>query len=188
MIETLRWGPELLQYMNPGDLFDKTDVGLQELRTRAGGLPPRLRSLLILVDGRRTLAQLQAAAGQIGAPADALEQLLQRGLMALRSPGAAVPPQAAATASEHVDLPLETPAAPRPADAAERFRAAQKQMNDSVVDAIGMRAFFFTLKLERCFTLDDLRALLPEYRRLLAKASNVARAHAAGQRVEGLLS
>jgi len=187
MIVPLRWGRKLLQSMNPGDLFDKTDSGLQELRTRATGLPPRLRSLLILVDGRRTLAQLQAAAGQIGAPADAIEQLLQRGLVALRSPGAAPAPQAAAAGSEHVDLPLEAPGA-TPADAGERFRAAQKLMNDSVVDAIGMRAFFFTLKLERCFTLDDLRALLPEYRRLLAKASDPARARAAEQRVEGLLS
>ncbi|MFT3820365.1 MAG: hypothetical protein QM750_22590 [Rubrivivax sp.] len=175
--------------MNPGDLIDKTDSGLQELRTRAAGLPPRLRSLLILVDGRRTLAQLQAAAGQIGAPADAVEQLLQRGLVALRPLGAALQPLA--TGSEHVDLPLDAPSAPSaaaPADAAERFRSAQKLMNDSVVDAVGMRAFFFTLKLERCFMLDDLRALLPEYRRLLAKAADPARARASEQRVEGLLS
>ena len=171
--------------MNPGDLVDKTDSGLQEVRTRASGLPPRLRSLLIMVDGRRTLAQLQAAAGQIGAPADAVEQLLQRGLVALRPSGPA--PQPPAAGSEHVDLPLDAPGAAAPVDI-ERFRSAQKLMNDSVVDAIGMRAFFFTLKLERCFTLDDLRALLPEYRRLLAKAADPARARAAGQRVEGLLS
>ena len=185
MIGPLRWGPRLLQFMNPGDLIDKTDSGLQELRTRAGGLPPRLRSLLIMIDGRRTLAQVQAAAGQIGAPPDAVEQLLQRGLVALRPSGPAAQPPAAG--SEHVDLPLEAPGA-TPADAGERFRAAQKLMNDSVVDAIGMRAFFFTLKLERCFTLADLRALLPEYRRLLAKAADPARAQAAAQRVDGLLA
>ena len=185
MIGPLRWGPTLLQFMNPGDLVDKTDSGLQELRTRTAGLPPRLRSLLILVDGRRTLAQLQAAAGQIGAPSDAIEQLLQRGLVAVRPPAAAtmMPASALADGTEHVDLPLDAAAA-----AVDRFRGALKLMNDSVVDAIGMRAFFFTLKLERCATLDDLRALLPEYRRLLAKAAHPARALAAEQRVEGLLS
>jgi len=172
----------LLQFMNPGDLIDKTDSGLQELRTRAGGLPPRLRSLLIMIDGRRTLAQVQAAAGQIGAPPDAVEQLLQRGLVAVRPLGAAPQPPPPMAGSEHVDLPLDAPGA------IERFRGAQKLMNDSVVDAIGMRAFFFTLKLERCFTLADLRALLPEYRRLLAKAADPARAQAAAQRVDGLLA
>ena len=43
-------------------------------------------------------------------------------------------------------------------------------MNDAVVDALGLRAFFFTLKIERTGNLDDLRGLLPEYTRQLRRA------------------
>ena len=66
-------------------------------------------------------------------------------------------------------LPLP-PVAGVPADAAQRFQVARKFMNDTVVDALGLRAFLFTLKLEKCGTLEDLNALLPEYLRALGKA------------------
>ncbi len=36
-------------------------------------------------------------------------------------------------------------------------------MNETIVDTLGIRAFFFTLKLERCVTADDLIVLLPAY-------------------------
>ena len=50
----------------------------------------------------------------------------------------------------------------------DQLRAAQKLMNDAAVDAMGFKALFFTLKLERCFTREDLQALLPEFTRLMA--------------------
>jgi hypothetical protein len=160
--------------MNPGDVIDKTVKGLQEVKSKGLGLPPRLRSLLIMADGRQTLSQLQSAASQIGAPADALQQLLQQGLVTTRG-GAAPPrapaagPVAAAASAQPLDLPLDVPVAGT--DPGDRLRAAQKFMNNTAVDALGMRAVFFTLKIERCYNRDDLLALMPEYRRLMTKAS-----------------
>jgi len=43
-------------------------------------------------------------------------------------------------------------------------------MNETIVDARGIRAFGFTLKLERCSTLADLAALMPEYTEGLLKS------------------
>ena len=40
---------------------------------------------------------------------------------------------------------------------------------DAIVDALGMRAFVFTLRLERCATRADLAALLPDYSQALTK-------------------
>ena len=55
---------------------------------------------------------------------------------------------------------------------ADAFREARKFMNETAVDAMGIRALFFTLKLEKCATRPELAALLPDYLKLLGKAHN----------------
>jgi hypothetical protein len=65
--------------------------------------------------------------------------------------------------------PAPNPQRP-PATDAERFRVTQKFMNDCAVDALGLRAFFWTLKLEKVSTCDELRQLLPEFRKAMGYA------------------
>ncbi len=76
-------------------------------------------------------------------------------------------------------LVVAAPAAP--VSDAERFRSTQKFMNDTVVDAIGLRAFFFTLKLEKCYTCADLQLLLPEFTAKAIKGNG----DVAGRMLEG---
>ncbi len=219
--------------MNPDDVVDKTEAGLHEVKTKARRLPPRLRSLLIMVDGRQTVGQLRHAGLQLGAPDDFLQQLQQQGLVSLRAvsrsrpgPVSAPVPFSVSTQASHAPsispsisssiLPSVSPSASpsRPApgftrpgalpsapaplvpaaadpvpvlDGPARFRAAQKLMNDTVADAVGVRAVFFTLKLERCFNAVELLALLPQARRLLEKARTGAGAALEAQ-VRALLS
>src|SRR4051794_35721082 len=102
--------------------------------------------MLIMVDGTISATQLQDAAATLGAPDDFLDSLLQHGLIRRRA--------AAQAAEDSIDVLLDAPDAsaapawPEPPTEGERFRSAQKFMNDSAVDAMGLRAFFFTLKLE----------------------------------------
>ncbi len=165
--------------------FEKTEAGADEVRARSRKLPPRLRTMLIMVDGATPLSQLQNAALTLGAPADFLQALLEQGLIRQR--------EAARAAEMSIDVDLEqvattlTPPALSAATEGERFRAAQKFMNDSAVDALGFRAFFFTLKLEKCFTTADLRALLPEYQKALAKSSGESAASVLTERAAQLL-
>lgn len=163
--------------MNPSDVVDKTEAGQAEVRTRAAGLAQRLRTLLIMVDGARTVAQLQAAAAQVGAPADALDQLLQAGLVAVRSAAPARSSSAASRAAASAAPPPAPAAAPAPAAGLpDRLRVARQYINDTIVDAVGVRAVFFTLKVERCYSADDLEGLLPEFERLLSKARGASEA------------
>ena len=63
-------------------VFGKTAVGQQEIASRALGLPPIVRRLLILVDGKRTGQELNAlVAGHV--LADLLDQLLQKNCIEL---------------------------------------------------------------------------------------------------------
>jgi hypothetical protein len=142
--------------MNVTDIVVKTAEGSQELKSRAHKLPPRLRTMLIMIDGSLSAGQLQDAAAKLGVPGDFLENLEREGLIAARQTGK----QAAATTA-------------RPAEDSEveRFRTVQKFMNDTVVDALGFRAFFFTLKLEKCSTRAELTGLINDYAKAIAKGS-----------------
>jgi hypothetical protein len=154
--------------MDVGAIYIKTTAGGDELRSRARTLPQRLRTMLIMVDGTRSVSQLQQAAARLGAPDDFLASLESQGLVERVGPTKpAVAPR----------TPVAAPLAVAVTDG-ERFNAAKKFMNDTMVDAVGLRAFFFTLKLEKCFTLADLQSLLPDYAKAIAKASGeeVARA------------
>ena len=141
--------------MTNNQVYVKTVAGANEVKLRSRALPPRLRTMLIMVDGTRTAAQLHAAATMLGAPVDFLHMLLHRGLVAAR-PFAPAPVTLAVSGLSLPDVEL-------PSTEAERFLAAQKFMNDTTVDALGLRAFFFTLKLEKAGTCADLRLLLPEF-------------------------
>lgn len=164
-------------------VYEKTDAGAEEVRARSRKLPPRLRTMLIMVDGTMSESQLLDAAATLGAPGDFLQALQEQGLIRRR--------EAARAAERSIDLNLDQPDQPaRPIAVpteGERFRSAQKFMNDSAVDALGLRAFFFTLKLEKCFTCEDLRALLPEYAKVIAKGSGDGPARLLSQRARDIL-
>jgi len=163
-------------------IFEKTEAGAEEVKARSRKLAPRLRTMLIMVDGTISASQLQDAAATLGAPNDFLESLQEQGLIRRRN--------AAEAAEASIDVVLDaptTPAWPEPPTDGERFRSAQKFMNDSAVDAMGLRAFFFTLKLEKCFTLDDLRELLPEYTKVVTKGSGDGVARVLSRRARDMI-
>ena len=159
--------------MSAGDIYRKTARGSQEIAQRKVKLNPRVRTMLILIDGLQPELLVKEEAAKVGAPADFLEQLLRQGLIekAGRVAGAGAPAPA-------------TQAAP---DEFSRFRAAKDFMNVTIVDALGIKSFFFTLKLERAGTLADLRVLAGPYREALAKSEGDAQAVVLAARLEEML-
>ena len=140
--------------------YAKTEMGTEEIRSRRKNLRGRERTMLILVDPSKTGDELRASAARIGVPGDFLQTLVRDGYVVA----------VAGTEGETAD------SAPRMVTKDEfgRFRAAKAFMNETVVDALGVRAFMFTLKLERCSTLPDLANLLPGYAKAIAKGRSEA--------------
>jgi len=178
--------------MKDTNYYAKTGAGLREVGDRARQLPLRLRTMLILVDGTRSVPQLRDAALALEAPENFLEQLLAQGLVepvkSRQRPDPAAPAPSASQAPGLLPASEGPSAFEAPARAAalelpattdsERFRVALKFINDCAVDILGFRAFFFTLKLEKCFNAAELLDLLPEFAAAIAKRSapEVARA------------
>lgn len=164
--------------MSAGDVYAKTALGLQEVSDRKMKLVPRLRTMLILVDGHQPALILQEEAGKLGAPDDFLDQLLGRRLIEKVGRATSQEPMA-------VDkLPGQPVAGGSEFD---RFRAAKDFMNVTVVDALGIRSFFFTLKLERAGNLADLRELVGPYSDAITKGSGAEEARVFTERLNKLL-
>ena len=165
-----------------GTVFIKSRAGSEEVRSRKMKLAPKLRTMLILIDGTKPALILKEEAVALGAPGDFLEQLEGAGLV--ERVGAA-PAPAAQDRRAVVRAPVE--ADPAKLDPVARFRRAQQFMNDTAVNALGIKAFFFTLKLEKCATVEDLKPLAGAYRDAIAKGSGEAEADVLSQRLKELL-
>ena len=164
--------------MAAGTLYRKTAQGLAEVKDRKLKLNPRIRTMLILIDGTIPEFMLKEDGARVGAPADFLEQLAAAGLIERVEGAVAAAPAPGARAG--------TAAAPAQ-DEFARFRAAKDFMNATIVDALGIKSFFFTLKLEKAAVLADLRALVGPYREALAKAQGEESAKVMAARLEEML-
>ncbi|APV51825.1 hypothetical protein BWI17_20405 [Betaproteobacteria bacterium GR16-43] len=160
--------------MAAADIYRKTDRGQAEIAGRKLKLNPRIRTMLILIDGTQPELLVKEEGEKVGAPPDFLDQLVSLGLV--EKAGRAVVPAAANEAS----------AVPE-ANEFERFRAAKDLMNITIVDALGLKSFFFTMKLERAGNLADLRELAGPYRDALAKADGEAKAEVLARRLNEML-
>ena len=133
--------------------FARTQKGHDEIVNQRKTLKGKLRTILFLVDPAKPVYAIQQQVALMGGAPDALAQLVAEGYIAeVGGAGASVAPAVSATDDELAS-----------------FRVAKAFMNDAIVDALGMRAFVFTLRLERCATRADLAALLPDYTQALAK-------------------
>jgi hypothetical protein len=166
--------------ISAGAIYAKTPAGADEVKGRKIKLAPKVRTMLILIDGTKPVLVLREEAEALGVPPDFIEQLEKLGLIkqvgaaGAAAGGGAARPEAGASPVSKMD-----PVA--------RFRAAQQFMNDTAVNALGIKAFFFTLKLEKCSTVDDLREMVEPYREAITKGSGPAEAEVMARRVQELL-
>ena len=91
--------------IDPNARLLRTEAGNTELQTRARKLPQRLRTLLLLVDGKRSVAEVSKMALQAGAPTDGLQSLISEGFVALQTPSTETPPIKAEVSPRAVETP-----------------------------------------------------------------------------------
>lgn len=92
--------------MVTGNAPIKTPDGQAELATRARQLSQRHRTVLLLVNGRRTAEQVKRLAEQAGVPPSCFDDLLQMGLIMVPLPTLSIEVAPYPTLPTSVDLPL----------------------------------------------------------------------------------
>lgn len=172
------WG-----FMDKNTLLVKTDKGRDAMARRAPELGPRLRSMLILVDGKRNAAELDKLGAGLGGGASLLEQLLEQGWIAPHDPNGQ-PFQNTAPLADSPPVPAAAPASPTaasptvspPSDAAAPaatvsptlpFLDARRLVVRFINDAAGPMGELTAIKVESCKTAAELLALLPRVREAL---------------------
>lgn len=150
-------------------LFHKTEAGALALkeRERFPQLTPRMRSLLLQVDGRKTGSELAELSHSLGAPADCLDTLQSLGLIA--ADANSTPANAAPSAPAHGSSQA------MPSDPFERLQEATRLMNKAASDYLGLKALFFTLKVEKCANRSELKQLLGELQTAVGKSRDKQR-------------
>lgn len=148
--------------MDKHTVFVKTDAGREALAQRAPGLLPRLRSLLIMVDGQRPALAFDAACGGAeGAALPLLEQLLAQGWIQ-------APQVVASPASEPEPSVPQSDLVPWP------LPDARRRVARFINDQLGPMGEAIALKVEACRQEADLRALVPRIREALLNYRNNA--------------
>lgn len=170
--------------MDKNTLLVKTELGRHALAQRVPELGPRLRSMLIMVDGKRSLSELDKLGAGLGGGNALLEQLLAHAWVAERD--MAAPFQASVPyVDSQVSLstsPLEDAADPTasPVSNALSVAKARSLVARFVNDALGPMGEQAAIRVESCRTMAELQATLPRVREHLKSL----RGQAAVQRFE----
>jgi D-serine deaminase-like pyridoxal phosphate-dependent protein len=148
-------------------IYAKTADGQNEIETRIRRIPPRLRSALILVDGKRSDDEL----GRLFQQADeTLRVLLDAGLIEV---------SARSTARSAPREPVPEPAAAKAvAMSPSEFKTLRHEAVRAVNDLLGPQAETLALKLERAGDMAQLREPLE---RAVAYIANARGGSAAAQ-------
>jgi hypothetical protein len=194
----------------------RSPLGNAELQSRDRKLSQRLRTVLLLIDGKRSSAEIQTLALQAGASQDALNSLLAQGFVLapeLDVPAIAPSAQAGPAAPPVSKVPVQTPQqADKPALAVTPITSVNKKPADErssisnmltggtrlsqgrmmLLEALKKHApvagAMLSMRVSRAQYREDLLALLDEVQSKLAKSNHAGEAAASFQKARALLT
>ena len=172
-------------------IFRKTAKGLAEVESRAHRLAPRLRGMLILVDGKRDSDDLNRLVAQDAI--DTLAALAEQGLieavgetLAVAEPAAAYGPLAvSASASTPALAPAPAPTpVPAPAHPSTReLVALRRQVARALKEELGASARPLVKRIEGVRSAEELKPLLSQSVKLVLAARGKTAADAFATRM-----
>jgi hypothetical protein len=164
-------------------IFGKTEIGQREIKTRELGLPPMVRRLLILIDGKRCAEEL--APLLMGQSLDALlAQLIDKDCVSLIDRAVVDVPKETALAPAKVPGSKKTPAiedalaALPPADSRsdKNLEMARNFMTNTLNMEFGMNMRLSLIEaIANCATSADLRQVYPTWHATMASSRGGAK-------------
>ena len=159
-------------------IYDKTAKGKEEIATRKYQLAPRLRALLVLIDGRRAEEELLRNVAGLGLGASALAELLEHGYIVPATGYAALVEEPA---------PAEPPLQSAQIAQIAQFQSIYDFYNKTIKNTIGLRGFTLQLRVEKASSVAELRELRHAYIEAVQKARGSETAAALARQLDQLL-
>jgi hypothetical protein len=129
--------------MSATQIYVKTPKGIEELTSRSHGLPPRVRQVLILLDGKRDGGDIAEMLPD-GESVALLARLIDGGFV--------VPLQPAPETEGKPVARIE-----RPENDAERFEMAMNFMRNTINTFLGGMGSGLISQISKCTSFDELR-------------------------------
>lgn len=181
-------------------IYDKTDKGREELSTRKYQLAPRSRSLLVLIDGKQTVADLLKKIAGLGLNQQSIQDLFDQEFITLSQSTAPnnlpaptlIPEPEDESVAEELPV-LEAQSKPIlaisevPEENARRFQALSKFFNETIKSSLGFRGFTLQLKVERAANIQEFEDLRNVYTEAIFKAKGKEIARDLRDRLDQLL-
>ncbi len=132
----------------------------------------RQRAMFILFDGKKTVADILASTGGMGATPDDVESLIQAGFLARAADDVPVAPPVPPSVASAVQV-VTTDSADPPSSAVVSERTEQQRYQDAkpiatqLTAKLGLRGFMLNLSVESAAGYHELLALLPKIQEAL---------------------
>lgn len=165
--------------MNPGALYVRTEKGAEEIAHRSHAVPSKARSLLLLIDGKLTGAQLLDKFSAFPNSAELLQILEDGGFIEAQ---AGAPAMAAGPAAAAAPAASAAPAAPQPS-----LAEAKRVITHTLHEVLGPEADFLTEKIDTAMTVAELRVHAEKYRDMLVDMGKPKKSAAFWQAFEAAL-
>lgn len=175
-------------------IYDKTPKGREEIATRKFQLAPRMRSLLVLVDGKQSKSDLLKKIAGLGLSEQNILDLLDQEFIVVLAHNAAIPTLAESEINTPPADPItqaaipDAPSLPRDEDSARRFREVYNFFNETIKSNLGLRGFNLQMKVERAQNLQDFHELRRPYIQAILNAKGKEMAISLRDRLDQLLN
>ncbi|MBC3876826.1 hypothetical protein H8K38_03285 [Undibacterium sp. FT79W] len=168
-------------------IYDKTEKGREEIATRKHHLANRLRTLLVMVDGKQSATDLLKKVSALGFDENNVQELLDQEFITVVSKAGEMPVAAAPEINLVSDLPPPVAVAVEEMSESEQFREVYTFFNETIKSVLGLRGFTLQMKVERASTLDDFKKLRQPYLEAVLKSKGREMARSLRDRLDYLL-
>ena len=141
-------------------ILKKTEKGIEALKVRDPSLPQKSRVLLILIDGKKTLAELSPVITVGSGSLERIQELLSSGYVEEMLQNPSTLPQNLPTQS------LTTDVTAKPAESVNlqlAIRSATKMLSNM----LGPNADLLSIQLEKCKTKDEYNTKILAFRKII---------------------
>lgn len=157
-------------------IFDKTDKGREEIISRKYHLASRLRTLLVLIDGKHSSDDLLSKVGSLGLTQASLEELEHLGF--IQRHGSAVV-QAATNLDDTQNSQINS---------IELFQVLYDFYSETIKNNLGLRGYNIQFIVERATTLQDFHELRTPFLDAINKSQTEKKALELRDQLDELLS
>jgi hypothetical protein len=175
-------------------VFDKTEKGRQEIASRTRQLSPRLRSMLVVIDGKHSGRDLIEHYSWLGLNDEILSRLQKEGY--IQSVYALSGSLSGQSLKRNLSAEVAAPVVAQKKTAEEycfdegenQFLAIQQFYLDTIKNVIGLRGFALQVRVKKARSIDDFRALRIPYLEAAYNAKGVDATRNLRDRLDQLLN